>query len=74
LVNHVGGGAILTCMGARFVALEFILRKTRSGMVNAAFLFAQRMIFSENRFPLFGIMRIPPRNPVLIAAGIQGSG
>jgi hypothetical protein len=37
LVNHVGGGATLACMGARFVALEFILRKTRSGMVNAAF-------------------------------------
>jgi hypothetical protein len=32
------------------------------------------MIFSENRFPLFGIMRIPSRNPALIAAGIQGSG
>jgi chemotaxis protein CheZ len=40
------------------------------------------MIFSENRFPspiksgasFFGIMRIPLRNPALIAAGIQGPG
>jgi hypothetical protein len=74
LVNHVGGGAILACLGARFVVLEFILCKMRSSMVNAAFLFARRMIFPENRFPLFGIMRIPSRNPALIAAGIQGSG
>jgi len=37
LVNHARGAASLPHFGARFVALEFILRKTRSRMVNAWF-------------------------------------
>jgi hypothetical protein len=49
LVNHDGGGAIFAGINAWFVALEFILRKMQSGMVNAALHFARRANFSENR-------------------------
>jgi hypothetical protein len=57
--------AVLARQRARFVALEFILRKRRLVMVNAGFrfttaharFFSWRMIYYENRFPLSGIMR-----------------
>jgi hypothetical protein len=57
--------AVLARQRACFVALEFILRKRRLVMVNAGFrfttaherFFSWRMIYSENWFPLSGIMR-----------------
>jgi hypothetical protein len=54
---------VIAALACAFRRVTFILGKTLSVMVNAWFAY-WRMIFSEHRFPLFGIMRFTPQPSV----------